>query len=51
MLNFDRKSGSLTLDNEFRNPGSTSPGFSMSNLELPHGFRGTGLPHGAVFSR
>ena len=51
MLRFDRNSGSLTLDEEFRNSGSTSPGFSMSNLEFPHGFRGTGLPHGAVFSR
>jgi len=51
MLRFDRSSGRLTLDDEFRNPGSTSAGFSMSNLELPHGFHGTALPHGAVFSR
>ncbi len=51
MLSFDRTSGRLTLDNEFRNQGSTTPGFSMTNLTLPHGFRGTGLPHGAVFSR
>lgn len=51
MLHFDRSSGQVTLDTEFRNPGSTSPGFSMSDLNLPHGFRGAGLPHGAVFSR
>lgn len=51
MLHFDRNSGHVTLDTEFRNPGSASPGFSMSDLTLPHGFRGTGLPHGAVFSR
>ena len=51
MLRFDRTSGRVTLDTEFRNPGSASPGFSMSDLNLPHGFRGTGLPHGAVFSR
>jgi len=51
MLRFDRNSGRITLDTEFRNPGSPSPGFSMSDLNLPHGFRGTGLPHGAVFSR
>jgi len=51
MLRFDRNSGRVTLDTEFRNPGSASPGFSMSNLDLPHGFRGTALPHGAVFSR
>jgi hypothetical protein len=51
MLLFDRSSGRVTLDTEFRNPGSASPGFSMSDLNLPHGFRGNGLPHGAVFSR
>lgn len=51
MLKFDRKTGAVTLDNDFRNPGSTSPGFSMSDIAWPHGFRGTGLPHGAVFSR
>jgi hypothetical protein len=51
MLHFDRNSGRVTLDTEFRNPASTSPGFSMSDLNLPHGFHGTGLPHGAVFSR
>jgi len=51
MLRFDRNSGRVSLDTEFRNAGSASPGFSMSNLDLPHGFHGTGLPHGAVFSR
>ncbi len=51
MLHFDRNSGHVTLDTEFRNSGSASPGFSMSDLNLPHGFRGAGLPHGAVFSR
>jgi hypothetical protein len=51
MLRFDRKSGTLTLDDDFRNEGSTRPGFSLSNIDWPHGFRGTGLPHGAVFSR
>ena len=51
MLRFDRTTGRVTLDTEFRNPGSASPGFSMSNLDSPHGFHGTGFPHGAVFSR
>ncbi len=51
MLRFDRKTGAVTIDNDFRNPGSTQPGFSMSNIAWPHGFKGTGLPHGAVFSR
>ena len=51
MLKFDRKTGAVTIDTGFRNPGSTRPGFSMSDIAWPHGFRGTGLPHGAVFSR
>jgi|SRR5688572_13534412 len=51
MLKFDRKTGAVTVDNDFRNAGSTRPGFSLSDIAWPHGFRGTGLPHGAVFSR
>jgi hypothetical protein len=51
MLRFDRDSGRVSLDTEFRNRGSGKPGFSMSDLRLPHGFHGTGFPHGAVFSR
>ncbi len=51
MLRFDRKSGTVTMDDDFRNTSSARPGFSMSNIEWPHGFHGTGLPHGAVFSR
>lgn len=51
MLRFDRHTGAVTLDDDFRNPGSATPGFSMSDIDWPHGFHGTGLPHGAVFSR
>jgi hypothetical protein len=51
MLRFDRGSGAVTLDDEFRNAGSEAPGFSMSDIDWPHGFHGTALPHGAVFSR
>jgi hypothetical protein len=51
MLKFDRKSGAVTIDADFRNADATQPGFSMANIDWPHGFRGTGLPHGAVFSR
>ena len=51
MLRFDRSSGRIAVDSAFRNPGAAAPGFRMVDLDLPHGFRGTGLPHGAVFSR
>jgi hypothetical protein len=50
MLQFDRNTGHIALDSAFRNPGSASPGFSMRDLDLPHGFHGSALPHGAVFS-
>lgn len=50
MLRFDRGSGRVTLDADFRNSSAAGTGFSLSNLEWPHGFRGTGVPHGAVFS-
>jgi hypothetical protein len=51
MLQFDRKSGALAVDTRFRNQGSPGPGFSLSNIDWPHGFHGTGLPHGAAFMR
>jgi hypothetical protein len=51
MLRFDRNTGAVTMDSAFRNAGSTTTGFSLSNIEWPHGFHGSGLPHGAVFSR
>ncbi|MEO7987294.1 MAG: hypothetical protein ABI766_12235 [Gemmatimonadales bacterium] len=37
---FDTATGRLSLDDRFRNPGATAPGYTM-----------TGIPHGAVFSR
>lgn len=51
MLRFDRNSGRVTVDEDVRNASSARPGFSLSNIDWPHGFHGTGLPHGAVFSR
>jgi hypothetical protein len=51
VLNFDPSSGRLSLDERFRDAGSTSPGVNMSGRTWPHGFAGTALPHGTVFSR
>jgi hypothetical protein len=48
---FDPSSGRLSLDERFRDAGSTSPGVNMSGRTWPHGFAGTALPHGTVFSR
>ncbi|MEP7324541.1 MAG: hypothetical protein ABI836_01215 [Gemmatimonadota bacterium] len=48
---FDPTTGQLALDQRFREPGATEPGFRMDNKAWPHGGRGAGIPHGAVFSR
>ena len=51
MLNFEPKTGTLTLDDRFRDPGSDRPGVSMDGKSWPHGFTGDAYPHGTVFSR
>jgi hypothetical protein len=51
IVNFDPKTGTLTLDARFRDTGSDRPGVSMDGKSWPHGFHGDAYPHGAVFSR
>jgi hypothetical protein len=51
MLNFDPANGVLTLDKNFRDPGSNQPGVSMDGKSWPHGFKGDAYAHGTVFSR
>jgi hypothetical protein len=50
LLKIDSKTGALSIDEAFRDTDG-QPGFSFGNREWPHGWKGTGLPHGAVFSR
>jgi len=47
---FDPATGRLWMDDRFREPGATEPGYRMQNKEWPHGGRADGVPHGAVFS-
>ena len=47
---FDPASGQLTMDERFREEGSSEPGFRMDNKTWPHGGNAKGIPHGAVFS-
>jgi len=42
--------GTLTVDEEFKDDNG-KPGFDMTNRRWPHGWMGTGKPHGVVFSR
>jgi hypothetical protein len=45
----DLKTGRLTLDDRFREPGKIEPGFNMDR-QWPDGWNGPAIPHGAVFS-
>jgi hypothetical protein len=50
LLKFDATTGTLSMDETFRDTDG-KPGFNFEDREWPHGWIGTGLPHGAVFSR
>ena len=50
LLKLDPATGALTLDDAFRDTDGKI-GFSFANRQWPHGWNGSGLPHGAVFSR
>lgn len=50
LLKFNPKSGALAVDDSFRDSDSR-PGFNFENRQWPHGWKGSGSPHGAVFSR
>ncbi|HST10039.1 MAG TPA: hypothetical protein VLL05_06665 [Terriglobales bacterium] len=50
LLNFDPNTGALTMDESFRDTDG-KVGFNFEDRDWPHGWKGTGLPHGAVFSR
>jgi len=50
MLKFDQSSGKLAMDEAFHDANG-QPGFDVVNREWPHGWKGSGVPHGVVFSR
>lgn len=50
LLKLDPTTGALTVDTAFRDTDG-QPGFSFSERDWPHGWRGVGAPHGAVFTR
>jgi hypothetical protein len=51
LARLDRRSGALTLDTSFKEPGATEPGVDFGRTLWPHGATGKAIPHGAVFSR
>jgi hypothetical protein len=48
---FDPATGRVAIDERFREPGATEPGYLMTGKTWPHGGSAAGIPHGAVFSR
>jgi hypothetical protein len=50
LLKFDPQSGNIAMDETFHDADG-KPGFNFDERTWPHGWKGIGRPHGAVFSR
>ncbi|HTW30856.1 MAG TPA: hypothetical protein VMD76_04205 [Candidatus Sulfotelmatobacter sp.] len=50
LLKFDPTNGVLVMDETFHDANG-KPGFDLANRDWPHGWKGSGMPHGVVFSR
>jgi hypothetical protein len=50
LVKLDEATGALTMDDSFHDVDGKT-GFNFADREWPHGWRGSGLPHGVVFSR
>jgi hypothetical protein len=50
LLKLDKATGALTLDDAFHDADGRA-GFNFADREWPHGWKGSGMPHGVVFSR
>ena len=50
LVKLDQATGALSMDDSFRDADGKS-GFNFADREWPHGWKGSGLPHGVVFSR
>ena len=50
LLKLDPASGALSVDDAFRDQDGRT-GFSFAERTWPHGWKGAGIPHGAVGSR
>jgi hypothetical protein len=50
LVKLDQTTGALSIDTAFHD-ASGKPGFDLADRSWPHGWTGTGMPHGVVFSR
>lgn len=51
VMSIDPATGSLTIDKNFHEPGSTTPGITFNRVDWPHGKNGPAVVHGALFGR
>jgi len=51
IVNINPATGALSVDQRFRDAGSSTPGVTLTGKSWPHGFAGEAKPHGTVFSR
>jgi len=49
-VKLDPATDALTIDDTFHDVDG-KPGFNFADREWTHGWKGSGLPHGVVFSR
>jgi hypothetical protein len=50
LLTLDDSTGAVAIDTAFHDANG-KPGFDFANREWPQGWKGSGVPHGVVFSR
>ncbi|MGC2171990.1 MAG: hypothetical protein WA623_11445, partial [Candidatus Sulfotelmatobacter sp.] len=50
LLKFDAATGALSMDDAFHDADG-KPGFKFADRDWPQGWKGSGVPHGVVFSR
>ena len=50
MLKLDQATGTISIDTAFHDAAG-NPGFNFADRDWPHGWKGSGTPHGVVFSR
>jgi hypothetical protein len=50
LVKLDQKTGALSMDDAFHD-AEGKPGFNFADRDWPHGWKGSGQPHGVVFSR
>jgi hypothetical protein len=50
LLKFNPSNGAISVDEAFHDSDG-KPGFNFTDRDWPHGWKGSGVPHGVVFSR